>query len=103
MLTTEYWNEAATMALEEANLSASAEQLKIISENLAIAAQQQSMAFGDFDAPRDNELEKVKHELKIEKEKRVCFQCCGHGVIVSNDGVRTSHSSCFKCKGVGRC
>lgn len=67
----EYWHEAASIALEEAGISATSEQLKTIAESIENSADMRAEAFGEISIPdpRSIEIAELKKSLKKKDEE----------------------------------
>ena len=80
------------------------EQLQEVAEDLMNAAEMWSEYSGEAYIPNpvEEELGKVKKELKLEKSKVSCPQCAGRGRIYTPGPYHGSDSECWKCNGEGK-
>lgn len=100
----DYWREAVEIALSEAGVVATPEQIKDIGGSMECSAENIGQAFysppaGEYE---ESESARLRRELKIEREKVYCKQCNGHGRIITQGPYHSSDSQCFKCHGDGR-
>ena len=104
----DYWKEAVEIALEEAGVNASAEQIEQITGVIEGAHECYGQAFGHDIASRNlaasqrDEVTALQKKLAAEKEKITCKECNGEGWITTNFGSRSGTSQCWKCHGEGR-
>ncbi len=98
----EYWQEAVTSALDEISISLTKEQISIMADNIQISHENIGLAFHTPESPLKSESNRLEEELQKEREKVHCKKCNGSGRITDDDGVRSSNSECFKCRGEGR-
>ena len=100
----DYWKECIKEAFEDAKIEASDEQIDTVISWVEGAHENYSMANG-YDCipnPLETENKKLKKDLDDEKEKVLCKECNGKGVITTYGGTFQSTSSCDKCDGMGR-
>ena len=99
-----YWEEYISEALEDAKLTATPEQIKLIASWVEGAHENYGMAHGHDCIPNPFKLEneRLKNELKKEQDKTVCKTCKGKGRIISSYGTLSSDSECYKCRGTGK-
>lgn len=99
-----YWEEVIEESLCEQGVSLPPKEIEAIAKDVEMAHENYGMAFyqptGPSQAERD--LKTVSEELKTEREKIVCDECCGRGRIISHGPVHSSNSECWKCNGFGR-
>ena len=105
----EYWLEHAAIAMDEAGLTATPEQLDAIAGVIESAhdfygqAMGQDVASANWHADNERKIRDFAKELRREKDKIFCKECGGNGRIVMGCGLsHTSDSECFKCRGEGR-
>ena len=105
----DYWADTIAEAFEDAGISASDQQIKTVAGWAESAHENYSTFYGldvankNFSANRENEIQKLKDQLKAEKEKVHCEVCGGRGNTREPCG--PSHvaiSTCWKCNGEGR-
>ncbi len=99
----DYWEECIKESFEDANIKATQEQINIVSGWVEGAYENYNTANG-YDCipnPVNTEIEKLKKELKREREKTICRECNGRGRIITYGGTFQSDSQCSKCNGSG--
>lgn len=99
----DYWYEAVEIALNDAGVSASDEQIDLIAGAIKVSHANYSMCH--FTPSSNNESEEVSRlqkELDDEKSKVVCPNCKGAGFHVVFYGTRSAEFECHKCRGSGR-
>jgi len=100
----DYWKECIDEALNEAEVSASPEQIHFIAKFVEGAHDNIGQAF--YTPPSDGgkcEIAELKKRLAEEEDKVGCNSCKGYGY--HNVSVGTSHYStedCSKCRGKGK-
>lgn len=99
-----YWKECISIALDEAGVSATAEQIELIADAVDGAHENYGMAHGHecIPDPREAEMKKIQQALDDERRKVFCKDCKGRGYIIDNYGTRSSESECWKCRGAGK-
>lgn len=102
----DYWKDCIAEAFEDAGIVATAEQLSTVVAWVEGAHENYSMAHG-YDCipnPLVAEIEKLKRDLRNERNKVACPHCSGRGNIVCHDSGsgRSSDSECGLCRGEGR-
>jgi len=100
----DYWHEAVSIALEEAGVSATAEQLETIAGDMEVCHENYGMAHGHdcIPNPLQTELDKVSSELDKERSRIYCETCHGKGYLITYGGTLQSESECWRCHGEGR-
>lgn len=104
----EYWLEQAEIAMDEAKIKATPDQLDTIAGVIESAHEfyDQSMghdvASANWHGENEREIKDLKAELHREREKTVCPECKGSRVTHTYGGTMMSTSSCWKCNGDGR-
>ena len=100
----EYWKECLSEAFDEVGIVATDEQITKVANDIEISHQNYGMAYG-HDAipnPLQTENDKIKKDLKDERDKVICEVCSGKGNLISYGGTFQSISACWKCKGEGK-
>jgi|CXWL01.1.fsa_nt_gi hypothetical protein len=100
-----YWEECIKESFDEAGIVATDAQVAIVVSWVEGGHENYGMAHGNdvIGNPRDSEIETLKKQLEIEKEKRPCPDCKGSGEEVTYGGTRMSRTTCFRCNGEGKC
>ena len=101
---TDYWSEAVSNALEDAELSASPEQTRLIVEFIELANENYGQAFYQPSGPHhlQAELDQIKAALERERRKIACRTCRGSGTLRTDGPYHSAESTCYKCRGEGR-
>ncbi len=99
-----YWQECIEVALAEAELEATSEQIEIIAGAVESGHENYGMAHGHDCIPNPlvTEKDKLKRELEKERDKRICPECKGRGWITIQGPIHSGTSQCYKCKGEGK-
>lgn len=99
----DYWKECVESALEEAGLKANTEQIQLVADSVKIAHENYSFYTGEFNIPNplEEEVNKLKVELKKEKSKTVCSACNSSGRVTIPGPYHSSNSECYECYGKG--
>ena len=102
---TDYWYECIACSLEEAGVTATPEQVRMIADDVKVSHENYGMAHGHDCIPNPLRLEneRLKREVAREREKRICTTCNGRGRIFTQGPVHSSDSQCDHCRGEGRC
>lgn len=98
----EYWIEGVTCALDEAGVTATAEQIKEIAYAMEGAHDCYGQAFYQPENPLIGELKEVKQALKAEQDMVFCRICNGSGSTTMHGPYHSCTSSCWKCNGKGK-
>lgn len=98
----DYWREAVEIALSEAGVVATPEQIKEIGWAIEGSVENFGQAFHTPESPYPAEIEKLKRELRTEENKVICRTCNGRGRIITQGPYHSSDSQCYKCQGDGR-
>lgn len=104
----DYWQEHAEIAMNEAKLTATDDQLDTIAGVIESAHEFYGQAMGhdvasaNFKGTQEREVADLKRALEAERRKGVCPECRGRGWITTSGEVRSSTSQCWKCHGDGR-
>ena len=104
MSSIEYWRECVGIALDEAGLVATKEQIELIADAVCVSHDNYGMAFGHecIPDPRSEEIKKLQTALDNERNKVFCKECNGRGSITVNCYTRSATSQCWKCHGEGK-
>jgi len=98
----DYWLECVSIALEEAGVKATPEQLDEIARSVEGGHENYGMSYPTPESPFKRELEETKKKLARERDKVFCRTCDGRGLIRSDGPAHYSISQCWKCRGEGR-
>jgi len=100
----DYWQECIGEAFDDAGIMATKEQIENVAGWVESGHENYGMAFGHDCIPNPVDLEnkELKKELKKEKDKILCDECKGKGIIISYGGTFQSTSQCNQCRGEGR-
>jgi len=101
----DYWKECVAEALEDAGITASDEQIDTVASWVEGAHDNYGMAFGHDCIPNPVTLEneRLKKEIKKERDKIICPECKGTGEYITRGPIHSAWSQCGKCRGEGRC
>ena len=101
---TDYWLESVAVALEEAGVSATKDQIASIAEAMDGCHENYGMYMGhdQIGHPAVEEAEKLRRELAEERAKVTCPECRGRGRIIACCGTHWFDSQCSRCRGAGR-
>jgi len=97
------WAQCISEAFEEAGIEATDQQIDIVATWAESESEHGHISSGHscIPNPLESENERLKRQLKAEKEKVECPACRGEGRIITY-GVRSSNMHCTKCNGEGR-
>lgn len=104
----DYWTEHAEIAIDEAGLTATSDQIQTIAGVIESAHEFYGQSMGhdvasvNLRGEREREIQVLADEVERERNKVHCKQCDGKGWITSSYGFRSSTSQCWKCRGDGR-
>lgn len=104
----DYWTEHASIAMDEAGITATSEQLDKIAAVIESAHEFYGQMHGHDVADanfRDEQRKKTadaERALKREQDKVFCRECNGNGYTIVSYGSRSGESQCWKCGGAGR-
>jgi DnaJ-class molecular chaperone len=100
----DYWRECIAEAFEDANITATEEQIATVASWAEGAHDNYSQAHGHdcIPNPLRSKVDKLESELREERRKIQCKECRGTGVIVSYGPCHSSSSPCYICRGEGR-
>lgn len=102
MNASEYWQECIAVALDEAGVIATIEQINEIADTVEGAHECYGMAFYQPENPLIGELKEAKQALKAEQDLVFCQTCRGSGSLTSHGPYHSATSSCWKCNGNGK-
>jgi len=101
----DFWEECISESFDDAGITATKDQIGTVAYWVEGAHENYGMAHG-YDCipnPLNTEIERLKNELKIEREKGICPECKGKGGEMSYGGTFQSFHECSKCQGSGIC
>ena len=96
-----YWKECLMISFEENGILFTDHQIDNIAHDVMISHENYGMAFQVPENPLIHELKILKEELDAEKNKVICSDCSGTGVIKTYGPCHTAVSSCGACHGSG--
>ena len=99
---TDYWTECIETAADECGLLLTAEQLECLAGAAESGHQYYGQAYPSQSPSLDTETERLRRELKQERDKVMCPECRGTGVEIVYFSDRVSRSECYRCRGKGR-
>lgn len=105
---TDYWEDHAEIAVNEAGLTATPEQISVIAGVIESAHEfygqmhGHDVASANFHGEQRREIERLQREVAKEKSKVTCKTCGGNGWITTQGPYHSSTSQCWKCNGDGR-
>ena len=101
----EYWEVCIAEAFEEQGIAATLEQIMAVASWVEGGHENYGLAHGHdcIPNPLQAENDKLRCELRAEQDKRTCPVCKGSGENRTAGGTFVSISSCWKCRGEGRC
>ncbi len=100
-----YWIECISEAFDDAKLDATPEQIYTVASWVEGAHESYDIALGHdvISNPLLEDNDKLRRELKIERDKVSCQVCHGEGSITISVGPsHFSTSECWKCVGEGK-
>lgn len=95
------WEEIIAEAFEDVGIQATKEQIDAVSIWVESAYENQDLYTGGAPNPLLEEVKKLEHALKIERDKSICDLCGGSGWLTHDGIVRRSSTQCYKCRGEG--
>lgn len=100
----DYWEECIRTAFEDSGITATEEQILEVSETVKGSFENYGLYHGHecIPNPLSEEVDRLKKELRNEKDKVFCEECNGKGMIVSPGPYHSGVSQCHKCNGEGR-
>lgn len=103
-----YWLECVEIALSDAGVTATQEQIEMIADAVEGGHECYGMATGDdvasanLHASNERERDQLKKSLAFEREKHDCPTCRGSGRERYNAGVWAVDTQCGKGHGEGK-
>ena len=99
-----YWRECVEIALNDVGITATPEQIQEIAWSVQGGHENIGMAFYSPPAGEHltTEIERLRRELREERDKIACNTCGGRGRIITQGPYHSSDSQCYKCHGEGR-
>jgi len=99
-----YWDECVKEAFEDAGIKATKDQIDIVISWVEGAHDNYGMSHGHDCIPNPlyEEIDSLKAELKKERNKQVCRECNGRGLITNHGPVHSATSQCWNCRGEGK-
>lgn len=98
----DYWKECVMCAFDEAEITATDEQIKIVSDVMAGAHENIGQAYYVPDNPLIAENKELTRKLALERLKVHCIACDGRGRITTQGPHHGSNTECYKCRGEGK-
>lgn len=99
----DYWDECIAISFGENGITATEDQIKAVAADVQGAHENYGQAFyRPSESPLKSEVEKLKRELRDEREKVWCKDCRGTGRIIIPGPYHSGESQCSKCRGEGR-
>lgn len=99
----DYWEECIKIAFEEAEITATDEQISFVIGAVKGGHENYGMAHG-YDCipnPLEGQVKELNKRLTEEQNKVNCDACNGKGYITIH-GIKSVTSQCWKCRGDGR-
>lgn len=92
----DYWLECVKEAFEDANITATDEQIDTVVSWVEGAYENEGLARGIEAIPNPLQLENsnLKRQLERERNKQVCAYCKGRGYIVVDGPAHSAESNC---------
>ncbi len=97
----DYWVDCISQAAGECGLSLTLVQLECLAEAVEGAHDNIGQAFYTPSRNDDSEVKQLQRQLLIERNKEVCPECKGRGVIFSLGPAHSSRMMCGTCQGGG--
>jgi uncharacterized CHY-type Zn-finger protein len=100
----DYWHEAVAVAMEEAGVSATPEQIAMIAEAMEGCHENYGMYMGHnaISHPAVEAADRLRRELDEERKKVTCPLCRGRGRLITYGGTLQCDQECSRCRGEGR-
>ena len=98
----EYWRECVAIALDEAGVTATAEQIKEIAWAVRGGHENIDLAFYVPENPLKSENERLSRKLKWERDLVGCGECGGRGRLEYYTGPWAVNTKCHACHGGGK-
>ena len=98
----EHWTDSNACILDEHGVTVTSEQIDAIAKDVQGASEVSGEICGTPENPLARELADTQAKLKRERDKTICRECNGHGIISSPMmGGKWANSTCHKCGGHG--
>jgi len=100
-----YWKECISEAFDEAEITATKEQIDAVASFVKGAHETYGEVHGHYfiPDPRDAENDRLATELKKERDRVGCMTCGGRGYFVVPAGTsHISYDDCSDCNGEGK-
>lgn len=99
-----YWRDCISEAAEACGLTLTIEQLQCLAEGASGGHECYGMAFYSPPAGEylTGENERLRRELRAERDKIGCADCGGTGRLRYNSGPWAVNTGCSKCNGEGK-
>jgi len=97
-----YWQDCMAEACDEANLTITPEQLKILAHSAEMGHECYGMSFYQPPSPLIDEVDRLKKKLRAEQEKIGCHACGGSGRLEYYAGPWWVNTGCDTCHGEGK-
>lgn len=98
----DYWVECIAQSCLDHGVTATAEQIALIAEDVKVWGECRELACGVPENPLIREVEEAKRALDVERSKVHCRTCNGTGRTHTYGGTMMSDSPCWKCRGEGK-
>jgi len=100
----DYWKECIAEAFDDAGIVATQDQIGTVAYWVEGAHENYGMAFGHGCIPNPLVIEndKLKNDIRKEREMVICRECDGTGEDVWCGPVHSATSECSRCRGEGR-
>ena len=104
MQSEDYWAECIEIAFQDAGITATQDQIATVAGAVEGAHENYGLAHGHdcIPNPLHEENERLRRDLKREKDKVACPECRGRGDLTSRGPIHSATSQCWKCRGEGR-
>lgn len=99
----EYWVECIGEAFDDAQITASEEQIRTVASWVEGAHDNYGLATGSecIANPLTMENTELKKQLKRELDKTICPECHGQRRLVTHGPCHSAESDCYVCHGTG--
>lgn len=104
----DYWEECVSEAFDDAKITATADQIKIVASWIEGAHENFGMAHGHEVAStnlwgaKEREIADLKKKLDAEEDKVPCPECEGKWAPGMNGTREPARYTCWKCDGSGK-
>ena len=98
-----YWEECISEAFDDAGIEATKEQIEKVASWVEGSHENYGMATGCdcIQSPYISEIEELKKQLEKERNRILCRECKGSGLIISQGPYHSAESRCMSCNGSG--